>query len=133
MFARSIGSAVGAAVLGAVANGVIAGSGRPETDPATATDAGTAVFVGVLVVAVLTVVAGLFMPKATADSTAAWPTTRRGIPGELSATARESAHSGVGRTPERRWRRTAQTAIATTTMSPTIPAAPRPSHFSTRW
>ena len=33
MFARSLGSAVGAAVLGAVANGVVAASGRPETDP----------------------------------------------------------------------------------------------------
>ena len=38
MFARSIGSAVGAAVFGAVANGVIAASGRPETDPVAATD-----------------------------------------------------------------------------------------------
>ena len=51
MFARSMGSAVGAAVLGAVANGVIAASGRPETDPAAATDAGSAVFVAVLVAA----------------------------------------------------------------------------------
>ena len=56
MFARSMGSAVGAAVLGAVANGVIAASGRPETDPAAATDAGAAVFVAVLVAALLTVV-----------------------------------------------------------------------------
>ena len=59
MFARSIGSAVGAAVLGAVANGVIAASGRPETDPAAATASGAAVFLGVLVAALLTVVAGL--------------------------------------------------------------------------
>ena len=53
-----MGSAVGAAVLGAVANGVIAASGRPETDPVAATDAGVAVFVAVLVAAVLTVVRG---------------------------------------------------------------------------
>jgi EmrB/QacA subfamily drug resistance transporter len=66
MFARSIGSAVGAAVLGAVANAVIAASGRPETDPVAATDSGVAVFVGVLVAAVLTVVAGLLMPKVDA-------------------------------------------------------------------
>jgi EmrB/QacA subfamily drug resistance transporter len=66
MFARSIGSAVGAAVLGAVANGVIARSGRPETDPGTAADAGTAVFVGVLVAALVTVGAALLMPKVTA-------------------------------------------------------------------
>ena len=63
IFARSIGSAVGAAVLGAVANGVIAASGRPETDPLAATDAGAAVFLAVLVAAVLTVTAGLAMPQ----------------------------------------------------------------------
>ena len=68
MFARSIGSAVGAAVLGAVANGVIAASGRPETDPVAATSSGEAVFLAVFVAAVLTVVAGLLMPKVTAAS-----------------------------------------------------------------
>jgi MFS family permease len=68
MFARSLGSAVGAAVLGAVANAVIAASGRPETDPVAATDAGVAVFVAVLVAALLTVVAGLCMPKVPAPS-----------------------------------------------------------------
>jgi hypothetical protein len=57
---------VGAAVLGAVANAVIAASGRPETDPVAAADSGAAVFVGVLVAAVLTVVAGLLMPKVDA-------------------------------------------------------------------
>ncbi len=76
MFARSIGSAVGAAVLGAVANGVIAASGRPETDPVAATDAGAAVFVAVLIAALLTVVAGLLMPKvlATVGPTPVTPT-----------------------------------------------------------
>jgi len=67
MFARSLGSAVGAAVLGAVANGVVAASGRPETDPVAATASGTAVFFGVLVAALLTVVAGLLMPKVRAQ------------------------------------------------------------------
>jgi MFS family permease len=66
MFARSIGSAVGAAVLGAVANGVIAASGRDATDPIAATESGAAVFLAVLVAAVLTVVAGLLMPKVDA-------------------------------------------------------------------
>jgi MFS family permease len=66
MFARSIGSAVGAAVLGAVANGVIAASGRDATDPVAATESGAAVFLAVLVAAVLTVVAGLLMPKVDA-------------------------------------------------------------------
>jgi MFS family permease len=67
MFARSIGSAVGAAVFGAVANGVVASSGRPAADPVVATDAGAAVFVAVLVCTVLTVVAGLLMPKVDAE------------------------------------------------------------------
>jgi len=68
MFARSMGSAVGAAVLGAVANAVIASSGRPATDPAAATDAGVAVFLGVFVVAVLTALAGLLMPSVRAET-----------------------------------------------------------------
>jgi EmrB/QacA subfamily drug resistance transporter len=66
MFARSIGSAVGAAIFGAVANGVVARSGHPATDPAVATAAGAAVFLAVLVAAALTVVAGLLMPKVDA-------------------------------------------------------------------
>jgi EmrB/QacA subfamily drug resistance transporter len=68
MFARSIGSAVGAAVFGAVANAVVAASGHPETNRATAIASGAAVFLAVLVAAVLTVVAGLVMPRVTADS-----------------------------------------------------------------
>ena len=67
MFARSLGSAMGAAVLGAVANGVVAASGRPETDPVAATASGTAVFVGVAVAALLTVVAGVLMPRVDAQ------------------------------------------------------------------
>lgn len=66
MFARSLGSAVGAAVLGAVANAVITASGRPATDPEAATSSGAAVFLGVLVAALLTVVAGVLMPKVEA-------------------------------------------------------------------
>ncbi len=66
MFARSMGSALGAAVLGAVANGVIAASGRPPTDPVAATAAGASVFFGVLIAAVLTIVAALLMPKVDA-------------------------------------------------------------------
>jgi EmrB/QacA subfamily drug resistance transporter len=69
IFARSIGSAIGAAVLGAVANGVIAASGRPETDPLVATNAGAAVFLAVFVAAVLTVAAGLAMPQVHAPTT----------------------------------------------------------------
>jgi EmrB/QacA subfamily drug resistance transporter len=70
LFARSIGSAVGAAVLGAIANGVITASGRPATDPIAAADSGSAVFLAVLGAAVLTVVAGLLMPKVAAPTPA---------------------------------------------------------------
>jgi MFS family permease len=76
MFARSMGSALGAAVLGAIANGVIAGSGRPPTDPVAATAAGTAVFIGVFVAAVLTVVAGLLMPNVSAPVATDQPAPR---------------------------------------------------------
>jgi hypothetical protein len=81
MFARSIGQAVGAAVLGAVANAVIASSGGDETDPATIIQASTAVFVGAAVVAVLLLLATLMMPRErrapdpTAVSTAPEPAT----------------------------------------------------------
>jgi MFS family permease len=68
MFARSIGSALGAAVLGAVANGVIAASGRPAADPVAAIDSGAAVFLGVVLAAVLTAVAGFVMPKVHAPA-----------------------------------------------------------------
>jgi MFS family permease len=68
MFARSLGSAVGAAAFGAVANGVVAASGRPATDPAVATESGAAVFLAVLVAVGITVVAGLLMPKVPAPA-----------------------------------------------------------------
>ncbi len=63
MFMRSIGQSVGAAVLGAVANGVIAARGGDESDPATIIAASTAVFVGAAIVAVLLVASALAMPR----------------------------------------------------------------------
>jgi len=62
-FGRSLGSAVGAAVLGAIANGVIAANGGSDTDPHTVTVASTWVFVVVAVFAVLTIAAALAMPR----------------------------------------------------------------------
>ncbi len=59
MFARSVGSAIGVAVFGAIANSVLAGS----TAPALIVDASFAVFVAALVVAAATLVAALAMPK----------------------------------------------------------------------
>lgn len=63
MFARSIGQAVGAAALGAVANGVIASLGGDESDPATIISAATAVFVGAAIVAVVLLAAAIAMPR----------------------------------------------------------------------
>jgi EmrB/QacA subfamily drug resistance transporter len=62
IFARSIGQAVGAAVLGAVANSVIMSMGGDETDPAAIIAASQAVFVGVAIVAVGLLGGVLLMP-----------------------------------------------------------------------
>jgi len=74
LFARSIGSAVGIAVFGAVANGIIASSGG-ESNPRALTSGAAAVFVAVLVAAVLTVLAALFMPQVRADASPSAPET----------------------------------------------------------
>ena len=63
MFARSIGSAVGAAILGAVANGIIAMHGGNEKDPTTVALASTGVFIGIAITAALIVAAVVAMPK----------------------------------------------------------------------
>jgi MFS family permease len=65
LFARSIGSALGVAVFGAVANAIYAGSPTGETNPHTVVTASTAVFLAVLISAALTVVAVLAMPSTT--------------------------------------------------------------------
>jgi EmrB/QacA subfamily drug resistance transporter len=67
LFARSIGSSVGVAIFGAIANAIIAQSAGGEHDPATVQVASTAVFVAVAVVAVLTIAAGLSMPRARVE------------------------------------------------------------------
>jgi hypothetical protein len=65
MFARSIGSAVGVAVLGAVANNLIEGAGGPS-QPQAVIDGSAGVFVAVLVATVLTTAVALFMPRVRA-------------------------------------------------------------------
>ncbi len=62
-FGRSIGSAVGVAVLGAIANGVIAASGRSDTNPQAVTAASTWVFVAAAVFTVLAIAAVVAMPR----------------------------------------------------------------------
>ncbi|WP_159604174.1 MFS transporter, partial [Agromyces humi] len=55
MFLRSMGSAVGVAIFGAIANGVIAGTGLGEHSPVAIHAASTAVFFAVIVAAVATI------------------------------------------------------------------------------
>ncbi len=63
MFSRSLGQALGAAILGAVSNAVIAAHGGDQTDPATIIASGSAVFIGVAVIAVLHFGISLGMPR----------------------------------------------------------------------
>jgi MFS family permease len=63
MFFRSIGQSLGAAILGAIANGVILGLGGDETDPGTMAAAAGAVFVAAAVVAALLLIAAIAMPR----------------------------------------------------------------------
>ncbi|MFF1573002.1 MDR family MFS transporter [Leifsonia sp. NPDC058292] len=67
LFARSIGSSVGVAVFGAIANAIIAGSAAGEHDPATVQAASSTVFLAVAVVAILTIAAGFAMPRARVE------------------------------------------------------------------
>lgn len=66
MFARSIGSALGVAVFGAVANSIYGGSSGGEADPATVISASGAVFLAALVAGLFTVAAVLAMPAVKA-------------------------------------------------------------------
>ncbi|WP_298866297.1 MFS transporter [uncultured Microbacterium sp.] len=61
-FARSAGSAVGVAILGAISNAVIARGAGPD-DPATIVSASTGVFIGVAITAAVTLGALMFMPR----------------------------------------------------------------------
>ncbi|WP_294180976.1 MFS transporter [uncultured Schumannella sp.] len=73
LFARTIGQAVGAAVLGAVANGVVAGRGGDETDPGTVLAASGAVFVAVAIVGVVLAALAFAMPRDRGGVVAAEP------------------------------------------------------------
>jgi MFS family permease len=69
LFARSIGSSIGVAVFGAVANAIYASAPGGVSDPQTIVSASSAVFLAVLVCAVLTVIAVAAMPAVDAKST----------------------------------------------------------------
>ena len=63
MFARSIGSAVGVAVFGAVANTYFGSSTAEDLEPSVMIEGTSAVLIGVVIVAVGGLMAGLAMPK----------------------------------------------------------------------
>lgn len=67
MFLRSMGSAVGVAVFGAVANGVIADSGLGVHSGVAIRAASAAVFIGVVIAAVATIAGVLAMPRGHVD------------------------------------------------------------------
>lgn len=69
LFARSIGSSIGVAVFGAVANAIYASVPGGNSDPQTIVSASSAVFLAVLVSAILTVVAVIAMPGVDGEST----------------------------------------------------------------
>ena len=62
LFARSIGSSIGVAVFGAIANAVYASSPHGGTNPQTIVSASATVFLAVMISAVFTVFAVVAMP-----------------------------------------------------------------------
>ncbi len=80
LFARNIGSAVGVAIFGAIANGIFASNPRGEKDIPTLENGSTSVFLAVLVVAVATIVAAITMPRGDRPAPS-------GIPPEAAAEA----------------------------------------------
>lgn len=90
MFLRSMGSAVGVAVFGAVANGVIAETGLGAHHPAAIQAASAAVFVGVVVAAIATFAGAIAMPRAHVDDIEHRPAEDS----EQSAQSEESATAG---------------------------------------
>lgn len=67
MFARSIGSALGVAIFGAIANSIFSAVPDGHHDPDVVTQAGTAVFLAVLICTLFTLFAVLAMPRARVE------------------------------------------------------------------
>jgi EmrB/QacA subfamily drug resistance transporter len=87
MFLRSIGSALGVAVFGAIANVVFSAAG--SQDARTTTAASLAVFVAVVVAGLLTLLAAVFMPRVRAE--AEEPAARSEERSQAPSTAAEPA------------------------------------------
>jgi len=69
LFGRSMGSAVGVAIFGAIASGITAHLPRGENNRAGVVAATTAVYLDILVAAGATVAAAFLIPKVTVDAT----------------------------------------------------------------
>ena len=63
MFARSLGSAVGVAIFGAIANSIFGPGDIQSVGPAAIQSGSAAVFIGVLIVTTVTAVAVVAMPR----------------------------------------------------------------------
>jgi EmrB/QacA subfamily drug resistance transporter len=63
LFFRSIGSAVGVAIFGAIANGLVVSSGESPSTVSVVVSSSTAVFVAVAIVVLATVIGALAMPR----------------------------------------------------------------------
>lgn len=68
LFSRSIGSAVGVAIFGAIANSIFQSRGGSTTNVSNVVFASSAVFIAVLVAAVITIVAAFFMPRTITEA-----------------------------------------------------------------
>jgi hypothetical protein len=73
LFARSIGSAVGVAIFGAIANSVFASTGTTEQDPAGVLAAGAAVFYAVAATSLVVIIAAVAMPRSVGVTDGARP------------------------------------------------------------
>jgi EmrB/QacA subfamily drug resistance transporter len=73
LFFRSIGSAVGVAIFGAIANALIVSSGESRNSVAVVVSSSTAVFVAVAIVVLATVIAALAMPRSRVAAPVAAP------------------------------------------------------------
>lgn len=73
LFFRNVGSAVGIAIFGAVANAIVLAAGGNAEEPAVIQAAAASVFFAATIVAVLTLVATLLMPRGTVQPAAPLP------------------------------------------------------------
>ena len=77
LFSRSIGSAVGVAIFGAVANAIFAAAGTGMPDAAAVETASTSVFIAIVIAALGVLAAALWMPDVRVNSL---PTSARSAP-----------------------------------------------------